>query len=292
MVLLGMGAARLGGAASAALLRRKWAILILSGMQVPLKTFAKMLRSSRGLSPPTTAAQQQAEGIILILRERGIIPNKLGIDGVPGSGKSTLARALAAGLDMKWKSLDYKNLALPENLEQERTIYEHHRLLRTQDVDVFDAIAYIDEPVERSRARVRRRGRGLLLAALLDYNKLKKVGEIAFDVCDGEPIVIPGSYLILKITPPGGFRANENIAKRLSTAGFNTSGMSKEEMLFLLAYGRRQDGLKAYLLPLAWITRIGSMAAELQLAGQRLRTALRAKNPTSGRRGACASACG
>jgi len=32
------------------------------------------------------------------------------------------------------------------------TIYEHHRLLRTQDIDNFEAIVYINEPVELSQA--------------------------------------------------------------------------------------------------------------------------------------------
>ena len=262
----------LTGVASAAF-RRMRAVLILSGMQLFFDALLRMLRSRSGPSP----VEKQAERVAQLLRERGVIPNRFGIDGLPGSGKSTLARLLAERLGMEWKSLDYKNLGLPGILGQGRTIYEHHRLLRTQDVDAFDAIVYIDEPFERSRAKVLRRGRGLILAAVLDYDKLKKVGKLAFDVCEGEPVRIPKSDLVLKIKPPKGFRAVENITSRLGSApsqskgdaGFDTSGMSKEEMLFVLAHGKRQEGLTAYLLPLTYLARMGSLVAALHSAGRR-----------------------
>jgi hypothetical protein len=232
-----------------------------------------MLWSRHGASPSIKAVEEQAEGIAQVLRERGITPNRLGIDGLPGSGKSSLSSALAEKLDMRWRSLDYQNLGLRGILGRKRTIYEHYRLFRTQDVDAFDVIVYIDEPARRSRARVRRRGRGLILAAVLDYDKLKKVGELAFDVCEGEPVAVPKSQVLVKIKPPEGFRAVENIASRLGAAGSDASGvgnMSKEEMLFLLAYGRRQEGLTAYFLPLAHI--MGSLAAGLRSAGRTLVT--------------------
>jgi len=56
----------------------------------------------------------------------------------------------------------------------------------------------------------------------------------------------------MKIKPPGGFRAMENIGVRLRTAGHDPKSMSKEEMLFVLAYGRPGSGLMAYLLPGAY----------------------------------------
>ena len=169
---------------------------------------------------------------------------------------------------MEWKSLDFRNLRLPGDLAQERTIYEHHRLFRTQDVDTFDVLVYIDEPARHSKAKVRRRGRGLILGIMLDYDKLKKVGKMAFDACEGEPVTVPDSPLVLKIRPPGGFRAVENIESRLERSGLDASGMSKEQMLCLLACGKRQEGLRAYLLPLEYIARIGRLAARLRSAGR------------------------
>ncbi len=291
--LLDLTAARLCRAAAVAFLPGRWALLVRSGMQVSLGALTQVLLVSHSRpSSSLKAVLEQAKRTALLLRERDVVPNKLGIDGIPGSGKSTLARALAVELGMTWKSLDYRNIGLPGNLAQERTIYEHHRLFRTQDVDIFEAIIYIDEPVADSRAKLTRRGRGLVLAALLDCRKLKKVGEIAFDVCDGESLAIPDSHLILKIRPPGGFQARENIARRLSAAGFDTSGMIKEEMLFLLACGRRQAGLKAYLLPLAGLARLGRLAAQLHSQGPRCLAAWRAWGSANRHGGASPSVCG
>ncbi len=286
MALLALAAGRLRGAAlvlRSGLLRRvasgalrRRTILIFSGMQVSFRALARMLSGRRSPSPSIKAVEEQAEGIARVLRERDIVPDRLGIDGVPGSGKSSLASALAERLDMEWESLDYQDLGLRGILGRKRTIYEHYRLFRTQDVDAFDAIVYIDEPVELSRAKVRGRGRGLVLAAILDYDRLKKIGELAFDVCDGEPVSVPGGHVVLKIRPPEGFGALENIAGRLGAAGSDTSGMSKEAMLFLLACGRPQEGLTAYLLPLAYVARIGRLAAALHSAGRTFVTVFRA----------------
>lgn len=197
-----------------------------------------------------------AESIARILLQRGIVPNRIGVDGLPGSGKSTLARALAKKLDMKWQSLDHANMNIRQDFAREGTIYEHHRLLRTQDVDVFDAIIYVDEPVEVCKARIIRRavteGRQALIVDVLDYRKLKEIGKRALDVCDGDPISIPQSQLLIKVRPPQGYRAIENIASRLRAAGHNSEGMSKEEMLFLLFDGRARSGLNAYSLPGAY----------------------------------------
>ncbi len=281
MALLALGAARLFGAASSVFRRR--AVLIFPGMQVCLGALAQMLSSlGRPSASVAVAVAEQAEGVALILHERDIAPGRIGIDGIPGSGKSTLARALAGKLDMEWKSLDFRNLGLPEDLAEERTIYEHHRLFRTRDVDTFDVLVYIDEPVRSSKARVRRRGRGLILGIMLDYDKLKKIGKMAFDACDGEAIAIPNSHLLVKTKPPGGFRAVENIAGRLERSGVYASGASKEQMLCLLACGKRQEGLRAYLLPLEYIARLGSLAARLRAAGRRFVAALCAKGSANG----------
>ena len=216
-----------------------------------------------GSCSPVEATEEQAESIARILREHDVVPNRLGIDGLPGSGKSTLARALVRKLDLRWTSLDYKDLSAPQYLERERVILEHHRLFRTQDVNAFDAIIYISEVPEHARVRTVRRGRGAILAAMLDYNKLKRIGDIAFEVCEGNLIAIPDSNLTFKIKPPGGFRAVENIVCRLREAGLYTAGLSKEEMLFLLAFGKPDQGLKAYYTPFVCFAALGGLSGWL-----------------------------
>ncbi len=313
--LASLGAARLCGSASATV--RKLAFLTSSGIRFSFGGFTRIV--ARHLAPPPSieVVRAEAEGIARALRERNIVPDKLGIDGIPGSGKSTLAGALAETLDMKCKSLDYLNPGDPRNIEQGRTIYEHHRLLRTHDVDAFDAIVYVNETVARAKARVRRRRRGQILSVILEYRKLKKVGDLAFEVCEGEAIAIPTrlpdeavdraeeSRLVLKIRPPEGFRAAENIAGRLEGAGLDAPGLSgrrgpvgsttlsgrrgpvgsallsgrrgasKEDLLFLLAFGKRRHGFKAYLRPLArYVALLGRMVALFSKAGRRAGAAL------------------
>jgi hypothetical protein len=303
--LVSLGAARLGGSASGA--ARRLALLTSSGVRFSFGGLTRVL--ARRLVPPlsTEAVRAEAEGIALALRERDIAPDKLGIDGIPGSGKSTLARVLAEELDMKWRSLDYLDPGDPRNIEEGRTIYEHHRLLRTHDVDAFDAIVYVNENVARAKARVRRRRRGQILSVILEYRKLKKVGDLAFEVCGGETIAIPTrpgqvddvvrktrsqddvagrggeSRLVLKIRPPEGFRAAENIASALAAAGLDAPGpvesglrgKSKEKLLFLLAFGKRRHGFVAYLRPLArYVALLGRMVALFGTAGRRAGAAL------------------
>jgi hypothetical protein len=276
-------AARVFRSASASFRRR--AMMVGAGTYASVRALGRVVSVRGGSSSALKTAAEQADKIVAILKEKGVTPDKIGVDGLPGSGKSTLARALAGRLGMKRQSLDYKDLHLAENVEAGGTVYEHHRLLRTQDVDIFDAIVYIDMSVGRCRARVCRRGRGLFLAIVLNYRKLRKIGKLAFEVCEGEPIAIPFSPLLLKIKPSGGFRALENTVSRLEAArptgkgskALDTSGMSREEMLFLLASGKRKHGLKAYLKPLDYISRVGKLAAAVHSAGRGFMRAWHAK---------------
>ncbi len=248
---------RLSGAGVAAAVETGRAMLNRPGVRASLEAAVpKLLGNTGGQFQSNEVVRRHADSIARILRQRGIVPNRIGVDGLPGSGKSTLARTLARKLDMKWQSLDHENMDVPQEFIPEGTIYEHHRLFRTQDVDVFDAIVYVDEPVEVSKARVLKRatteGRQGLIVDVLDYDKLKKIGKLAFDACDGASIPIPGSCLLIKARPPGGFHAVENTVLRLHAAGHDARGIGKEEMLFLLLDGRARSGLKAYFVPGAY----------------------------------------
>lgn len=228
-------------------------VLNRSGVKATLNAAKSKLITGKGEKYPwIEEADEYANKIALILQNLGIKPNKLGVDGLPGSGKSTLARALAERLGMQWKSLDHENMNVQIDFSQKLTVYEHHRLFRTQNVDEFDAIIYIDESVESTKANIIRRtqsGRGAIIIDVLDFEKLKNIGRLAFDVCEGESTLIPDSNLIMKVRGPGGFHAKENLVKRLKVAGHDTTDLDKEKMLFLTAYARRQSGLKAYFMP-------------------------------------------
>jgi len=130
------------------------------------------------------------------------------VDGIPGSGKSTLAAALARKLDMAVECLDHKNMDQAIRFDKDRAIYEHHRLLRTQDIDGFDVIVYIDEPVEISRQKVLQRKRGGYLVDVMNYERLQAVGRKAFSMAAGECITIEGSGAKVKVRAESGFKCH------------------------------------------------------------------------------------
>lgn len=188
-----------------------------------------------------------SDHIIALLHERAISLQRLAVDGVPGSGKSTLARSLAKKLNFKVRTLDHIDLNQPQDFSRLMTIYEHHRLLRTQNIDNFDAIVYIDEPPELSQAKCLHRKRGGINIDVFDYQRLKRIGEEAFRIADGKAYTIADSYVKVKIKPKPGFKAYENIRDKVQKKGFRTKGYSKEELLFLSVYGQPKQGLMAYV---------------------------------------------
>lgn len=193
-----------------------------------------------------------ADAIVSLFRSRGLLPNRIAVDGVPGSGKSTLAAALARKLDMTVECLDHKNMDLAISFAKDRTIYEHHRLLRTQVLDGFDALIYIDEPVDTSRQKVLQRKRGGYLVDIMNYDRLKAIGHRAFSVAAGECIAVEDSFARIKIRPAGGFRCLENIAAELLAKGLSSKGLNKEQALFMCVEGKARKGFGAYINPHAY----------------------------------------
>jgi len=190
---------------------------------------------------------RNADRIIEILASKAVPVERLAVDGVPGSGKSTLARALAEKLNFEFQTLDYIDLNKPQAFDKKQAIYEHHRLLRTQDVENFDALIYIDEPVDQSKEKCIHRKRGGVNIDVFDYETLKRIGEKAFEIADGEAISIPDSDIKVKIRPQNGFRAYENIKAEVASNGSKTNALSQEELLFKAVYGRSRKGLMAYV---------------------------------------------
>ena len=148
---------------------------------------------------------------------------------------------------MNWKSLDGINVDKPLNFSQDNTIYEHYRLLRTQNISCFDAIIYIDEPVELSKAKILQRKRGGLLVDILDYERLKKVGDKAFSIADGDQLAIPDSFIKIKIKQKQGFRAYENIEKEVMKKGIKNLNFSKEQLIFIAIENEVRKGFLSYV---------------------------------------------
>ncbi len=191
--------------------------------------------------------EKNAAWIVDFLKGKGLRPNRIGIDGLPGSGKSTLAKALSQRLEMEWISLDYKLSNDSYSFNKNKAVYEHHRLFRTQDPDVFDLIIFIDLPVARIKKQILDRGQGAVNVEIFDFNLMQEVGRTAFGIADADKIRVPESHLYMKIRPAGGFNISEHLEKKLTATGFaNTEKLSKEEKLFLLIEGKVKKGLFAY----------------------------------------------
>jgi len=192
------------------------------------------------------AVKGYADQIVGILDEKNISPEIMGIDGPPGSGKSTLGRSLAKRTGLMWKCLYLRDMGEPYFFMPGR-IYENIRLFRTQDIDNFDVIIYIDCQVEDAQHRVVERDRNGALADYVDFKKLKKIGDAAFGMADGEEIMIPMSPIRIKIRPKDGYGDIDNLRMILQSRGLDVEGFSKEELLFMYCYGKPKSGILPYI---------------------------------------------
>lgn len=192
------------------------------------------------------AVEGYVDKIMVILDNQGISPESIGIDGPPGSGKSTLGRSLAKRTGLKWRSLYLKDMRAPYYFMPGR-IYENIRLFRTQNIDNFDVIIYIDCQVEDAQHRVVTRDRNAALADYIDFEKLKQIGDAAFEMADGEEIRIPMSPVRIKIKPKDGYKDIDNLRTKLRSKGLDVERFSKEELLFINCYGKPKSGILPYV---------------------------------------------
>ncbi len=208
----------------------------------------KILTGNREKQPyeMVPRVEHYADKIMEALYNKGMSPRSICIDGLPGSGKSTLGRALAERFGLKWRTLYWQELSGAYPFKQGR-IYENIRLIRTQDMEDFDIVIYMDCPMEEAKDRVITRDRNGALADVVDFSRLKKIGDTAFEMLGGEEIKIGGSPIRMKQRPQEGYRDIERLKTRLREKGIDVEGFSKEELLFIYCYGKPQIGLSPYV---------------------------------------------
>jgi len=182
----------------------------------------------------------------IFLEDRKNFPNNICIDGLPGSGKSTLGRALSERCGLKWRTVFWNEIKGPYPFKLGR-IYENIRLIRTQDMEPFDCVIYMDCPIREARIRVLKRDRDAALVDVVDFALLKKIGDAAFSMLDGEEIGIPGTPVKLKRRPERGYRDLDELKMRLWAMGVDTERLNKEELLFIYCHGKPRSGILPYL---------------------------------------------
>jgi len=190
-----------------------------------------------------------SDRIIEIFDDLGIFPTKICIDGMPGAGKSTLGRSLARKTSYKWQTLFWKDIMGPYRFIP-GVIYENLRLIRTQDIEFFDIVIYIDCKPDIARNRILERDRNGLLADIVNLPKLKAVGDLAFEMLDGKEYRFGNPNVRMKIRPPGGFQDINNIKKYLKEKQVidpENGNLSKEEMLYACIYGIPRKGYFSYI---------------------------------------------
>nr|MBF0220730.1 (d)CMP kinase [Desulfobulbaceae bacterium] len=198
---------------------------------------------------------QQAQAIEKLFDDKHVMPDRIAIDGTPGCGKSTLAKALGQKLNMKVICLDHQDMDVTISFVKAPVIYEHHRLLRTQNIDCFDAIIYIDQPVEMSMKNILKRERGAYLVDIMNFDLLKRIGQKAFSLADGEEISITDSFARVKIRPGNGYNVMGKLSAELrekGMSGVKFDAYNKEQKIFLCEEGEPRKGFAAYVNPHAY----------------------------------------
>ena len=208
-----------------------------------------------------SSVEYYSDKIMELLHNKGVAPRSVCIDGLPGSGKSSLGRSLAKKTGLEWRTLYWQELKEPFPFE-EGLIYENIRLIRTQSIESFDMLIYLDCSIDAATSRVMERDRDGILIDLLDFPMLKKIGDLTFEMADGEEFRIAQTPLRIKFRPKGGYRDIEKLKERLKAGGRDVEGFSKEELLFIYCYGKPREGIFPYIKKSAYNKEILSGLSE------------------------------
>jgi len=208
--------------------------------------FRKMTTGSREKPfKPVMDAELACDEILAFFNRMQIMPKLIGIDGIPGAGKSTLGRTLANRLCFQWCTLKWQEMQFEYDFKQQH-IYENVRLIRTQNIELFDVLIYLDLPVELAKQRVIDRDRNGMLADIVRFDRMKLVGDVAFALLESQEWTIHHPTIRIKVKD-NKFNHTEHIHTMLDQKGiYWDHSMTKEEKLFALCYGKPKKGILAY----------------------------------------------
>jgi len=205
-------------------------------------------------APIPEPAMSMASQIGQALAERGLDPRtlRIAVDAPPGTGKTTLSRALAQQLGVKHYGLDWlpgnrwKRFFGGSHIEdmprgpRAGEVLEHYNLLRSYDPELFDAAIHIRKDPAEVKQQLIQRGRSAGAAAILDYDKANRVGDLAFDTLSGDAIDL-GNGVVMKLRPREGWGA-ARLDEQLRSLGVDPARLTRHEKLLSLSEGQKTIG--------------------------------------------------
>jgi hypothetical protein len=176
----------------------------------------------------------------------------MAVDAPPGTGKTTLSRAMAQQLGVKHYGLDWlpgnrwkrffggSHIERMPRAPRAGEILEHYNLLRSYDPELFDAAVHIRKDPAEVKRQLIQRGRSAGAAAILDYPKANRVGDLAFDTLNGDAIDL-GNGVLMKLRPREGWGA-DRLDEQLRSLGIDPAQLSRHEKLLSLSDGKKTTG--------------------------------------------------
>ena len=89
----------------------------------------------------------------------------------------------------------------------------------------------------------------------MNFDLMKRIGEKAFFLADGQTISVPDSFLKIKLRPDKGHNDMANLASELREKNPDDSGktdLNKEQQIFLSVEGTARKGFVSYINPRAY----------------------------------------
>jgi hypothetical protein len=99
---------------------------------------------------------------------------------------------------------------------------------------------HIRRDPEQIKQQLIQRGRSAGAAAILDYDKASRVGDLAFDTLAGDAIDLSNG-VVMKVRPQEGWDA-DSLDRQLQALGIDPAPLSRHEKLLSLSEGKRTTG--------------------------------------------------
>ena len=105
-----------------------------------------------------------------LFEKTGVISQTASVStGLPEAVKAPLEETLAERCGLKWRTIYWREIKEAPYPFKPGRIYENIRLIRTQDMEQFDWVIYVDCSTEDAKTRVISRDRDAALVDLVEF---------------------------------------------------------------------------------------------------------------------------